>query len=87
MRGDTLVVGSLEDLPAEAESDRAFLRAFSVKSLALIPSHFAKGDRGVLKVTSPSERRWPAALISELEVFSNVIVSTFDRKRAQESQQ
>lgn len=86
MRGDTLAVGRLEDLPAEAEPDRAFLSTFSVKSLALIPSYFSKGDRGVLKVTSPSEREWPPGLISDLEVFGNVIVSTFDRKRAQESQ-
>jgi PAS domain S-box-containing protein len=86
MRGDTLAIANLEELPAEAEPDRAFLSAFSVRSLVLIPSLSAKGDRGVLKVTAPAERRWPPALISELEVFGSVVVSTFDRKRAQESQ-
>src|SRR5215468_4324698 len=56
MRGDRLAVRRLADLPMEAERDRRFLRAFSVRSLALIPSGSGMSKKGVLKVTLPSER-------------------------------
>src|SRR5262249_20180942 len=82
IRGDKLTIERLADLPAEAERDRRFLQAFSVKSLALIPSGSGILKKGVLKVTLPSERAWPTALVDQLEAFGNVIVSTLERELA-----
>src|SRR5215472_16483864 len=82
MRGDRLAVTRLADLPVEAERDRRFLQAFSVESLALIPSGSWISKKGVLKVTLSSERAWPTPLVDQLEAFGNVIVSTFDRELA-----
>ena len=82
MRGDRLAVTRLADLPVEAEQDRRFLQAFSVESLALIPSGSGITKKGVLKVTVSSERAWPTDVVDHLAAFGNVIVSTFDRDLA-----
>lgn len=82
MRGDRLAVTRLADLPVEAEQDRRFLQAFSVESLALIPSGSGISNKGVLKVTLSSAHAWPPELVDELEAFGNVIVSTVDRELA-----
>ena len=82
MRGDRVAVCRLSDLPVEAERDRRFLQAFSVESLALIPSGSGISKKGVLKVTLSSEHAWPTELVDQLEAFGNVIVSTFDRDLA-----
>ena len=82
MRGDRLAITRLADLPAEAERDRRFLQAFSVESVALIPSGSGVSKKGVLKVMLASEHEWPTTLIDGLEAFGDVIVSTFDRELA-----
>ena len=84
----TVLIRTLEELPAEANTDRQFLQNLGVKSLLLIPSRFSPRKKGVLGLSSYSvERTWPEDSISQLAIASNIIGATLERKYAEEAGQ
>jgi PAS domain S-box-containing protein len=87
LRGETVAITRLEDLPAAAGQDRRVFERYSVKSVAFIPSSCATEDKGLLKITFPAERGWPSELLNQLDLLGNFIVATVERKIAAEARE
>src|SRR4029450_2760236 len=62
LRGETVAISRLDDLPAAAGQDRGVFERYSVRSVAFIPSSCATEDKGLLKITFPVERGGRAEL-------------------------
>lgn len=87
LRGECVVINRLDDLSPQAQDDKEFLQKLSTKSVALFPSTFGLGARGLLAVVSVSEERhWSAELGRQFGLLSSVIASEVQRKEAQEAQ-
>jgi len=85
MKGEILTLQSLDDLPPEAERDREFYRQELIGRLILIPSNCGTSSKGVLGIVSAAQgANWPEGFMSQLTVFSNLIVTTFERKHAEQ---
>src|SRR5215831_4527821 len=85
MKGEILTLQSLNDLPPEAERDRDFYRQELIGRLILIPSNCGTASKGVLGIVSAAQgANWPEGFMSQLTVFSNLIVTTFERKHAEQ---
>jgi PAS domain S-box-containing protein len=81
MRDEPLVMHSPESLPPEAETDRQFFKAGSIRGLILIPSDCGTERKGVLGVAYiPEEIMWTEDLVPQLSVLNNLIVNTVERK-------
>lgn len=88
LRGQAVVLRSVEDLPPEAQADRAFLQQRGIKSIVWIPSSTGDATRAVLVLACRGEERaWPQALVNRLSVAGNIFANAMMRKRAQESSQ
>jgi PAS domain S-box-containing protein len=87
LRGECVVINRLDDLPPQARDDKQFLQELSTKSVALFPSTFGLGARGLLAMASISEEQhWSADLGRQFGLLSSVIASEVQRKEAQEAQ-
>lgn len=87
LHGECVVINRLDDVPPQAHGDKEFLQELSTKSLALFPSTFGLGARGLLAMASVSEERhWSAELARQFGLLSSVIASEVQRKEAQEGQ-
>lgn len=83
MRDEPLVMHSPQDLPPEADIDRRFFEAGSIRGLILIPSDCGTEQKGVLGVAYiPEDIMWTEDLVRQLSVMNNLIVTTVERKIA-----
>jgi formate hydrogenlyase transcriptional activator len=84
--GRTVVVSSLEDMPAEAAHDREVCRQLGVKSNLSIPLSVGGGPLlGVLGLnTTRTERKWPDMLVKQLQLIGQIFTNALARKRADE---
>jgi len=75
-----------EDLPAEAETDKNFLRARGIISLAVIPLSTGEKTLGLLSLTMLRHRKnWPHELIRQCRLVAEVFANALERKRHEES--
>ena len=87
-RGEALIIQRLEELPAEAQSERAYLEQKGIKSLVCIPSSTGDDSRAALVLACrEKERSWPRTLVNRLGVVGNIFANALMRKRAQEAGQ
>jgi PAS domain S-box-containing protein len=85
---EVVILQSVDDLPAKAQTDRAFLKSLGVRSLLLIPSSYSPRRKGVLGVASYStEVSWPEESISQLAIAANIIGATLERKYEQKERE
>jgi PAS domain S-box-containing protein len=84
VRGTMVSIASPDNLPAEADCDKRYLKERGWRSLALVPA--SSGEiRGVLTLAYRSvSREWPPELISQLQVVGSVLANTLNGKQAQE---
>jgi PAS domain S-box-containing protein len=83
-RGEPVVFSTLDDLPSEGQSDRAYLEQQSVKSLAMIPSSPGLPSRGVLVLVGLINRReWSQGQVDHFSVLGNIFAAAMIRKHAQ----
>lgn len=88
LRSVPVVLSQMDDLPPEAEVDRAYFEQRHIKSLALVPSSPADSSRGVLVVVcSTNERTWSEHLVNRMGVLGNIFANALARKQAQEDKQ
>jgi transcriptional regulator with GAF, ATPase, and Fis domain len=84
LRGETVVIPSVEDLPDEAARDKATARRLGVKSHLSFP--LAAGGSQVFGIlafgTMTEERAWPEDLVQRLRLAAQVFASALERKRA-----
>jgi PAS domain S-box-containing protein len=87
-RSEPVVLRGLEDLPAEAETDRKLLGRIGVKSLVLLPSSYGGKKKGVLGLTSYSEKgTWTGDFIYQLGCIANIIGAILERQLVHEASQ
>lgn len=84
LQGEPVLLGSLDELPTEAQIDRLYLAKRAIKSVAFIPCGSGTGVQGVLVLVRLSfELSWPATLVERLGVFGNIFANALMRKQAQ----
>ena len=85
-RGEIVYSSSLDELPAEAETDRASLTRLKQKSNLSVPITIAGSIRYVLAVgTTRSERSWPTELIPRVRLLGEIFANALARKRSEEN--
>jgi PAS domain S-box-containing protein len=87
LAGRTVVIPSVEELPAEAAVDRENARRRGIKSDLCLP--LAVGGEppvGALAFnTLRAEREWPDALVKRLQLVAQVFTSALARRRAEQA--
>jgi PAS domain S-box-containing protein len=87
-RPEPVVLRGLEDLPADAVTDRELLQRLGVKSLLLLPSNYGGKRKGVLGLTSYSEKgAWTGDFIYQLGCVANIIGAILERQLTHEATQ
>jgi len=84
LRGESFSFASIDELPAEAEVDKATLRQFGPKSNLSLPLTVGDEVLGSLSFgTVHKERQWPVELDERLRVVAHVFGHALQRKRAE----
>lgn len=85
-RGEPVVVERPEDLPREAEADRAFLASVKTKSTVIVPLLAGGRWHGYLSFASLGEQAtWPPFLVNRFRLIGEIIANTMERNRADEA--
>jgi PAS domain S-box-containing protein len=88
LRDEPVVLSSLDQLPAEAGSERVYLANKSIKAAAFVPCGSGMGLQGVLTLVRLSDEvSWPNVLVERLSVLGNIFASALMRKRAQQAEE
>ncbi len=83
-RGEVVTFSRRDELPPEAETDRASFAAYGTCSHAAIPLAEEGTTRRVLALsTVREERQWPEALVERLRLIAEVLVGILARKHAE----
>ncbi|MBN1142023.1 MAG: sigma 54-interacting transcriptional regulator [Deltaproteobacteria bacterium] len=88
VRGETLVLVNLEDLPEQANVDRQSYEFFRIKSALTIPLFIGSRVHHLFVVNSlKRERDWPSGIISSLRLLGEIFVSALHRSEAEQELQ
>jgi formate hydrogenlyase transcriptional activator len=80
MRGRSVVVNGIEDLPPEAENERQYWTHMRMKSLLSIPLVEEGKTKGSFIIVSVwAERVWPEEFISRLRLLGEMILKVIER--------
>jgi len=83
-RGEVVCVARIDDLPEEAVREKEVGRRFGLLSNATFPLKVGGKVIGAMSFgTMHRERDWPAAIVSRLQLFVEMIGSTIARTRAE----
>jgi PAS domain S-box-containing protein len=81
LRGDSVIVTSLAELPEYAKMDRIYLDSSGVRSLALLPVECGEGNLGVLALTSLKQSGcWSSNLAQQCALLGSAFLSARSRK-------
>jgi len=81
--GQIVALARVDDLPAEAEVDRAKLQALGTRALVAVPLTIEGVVRGALAFSSVHvERPWPDGLPQRLRLLAEIFASALARSRA-----
>ena len=85
--GRTVIISSLEELPAEATRDLESARLFGIKSNLTLPLSAGSGPTfGILGLnTTRAERDWPDALVKRLQLVAQIFANALARKRSDQA--
>lgn len=85
--GRMVVLGKLDDMPAEAAKDTESARGFGIKSSLTIPLSVGGAQPiGVLSFNAMRrERSWPAPLVNRLQLVAQIFGSALGRRRADQA--
>ncbi len=84
-RLESIVLSTVEDLPAEAAAEKEFCYQQGIKSLALIPLVVSDSFLGVVGYsTFHTERSWPEILVRRLWLVGAVFANALMRKRSEQ---
>jgi len=83
-RGDIVCFSQVDELPAEAATDRTSYERMATHSKVALPLSAGGPMLGVLSFGSVrSPRAWPAELVERLRLLSEAFASTLERKRVE----
>lgn len=81
-------VARIEDLPPEADGERASWIGLPVRAALLVPVETAGIVSHLIVLNSVyQDREWPEALVTRLRVLGELVVGALDRRSAQEALQ
>ncbi|HEY3101254.1 MAG TPA: ATP-binding protein, partial [Methylomirabilota bacterium] len=84
LRGECVTFARVDDLPAEADTDRHMFRAIGTRSFASVPLRVTGRIVGALRVaTTRSERVWSAEFLQQLELLSEILGNALASNRAE----
>lgn len=84
--GHTIAFGCLDELPAEAVTDRATYRKHGVKAGLVLPLRVAGAIEGCIALDcQQTERDWPPTLVERIEALTTIFGSALSHKRAREA--
>ena len=87
LRGETVLVSKMDDLPPEAARDRDTWRQYGTKSILVVP--LLAGGGTILGSLSfayvREERDWPEMVVRYLQVLAQVFANALSRNRADEA--
>ena len=79
--GKTVVINTLDSLPADAERDRRSFGQLGIKSALFIPLFIGQRVHYLFAVHSlKKEWSWPKTLITYLGIFGEILVSSLERR-------
>jgi len=82
-RGEPVVFGRLDDLPAEAERDAESFRKYGTRSAAVLPLRAGGRLLGALSfAVIRGDRTWPEDVVRRLHVCARVFADSIDRRRS-----
>ncbi|MDX1561675.1 MAG: sigma 54-interacting transcriptional regulator, partial [Gammaproteobacteria bacterium] len=82
LAGETIVVASLDDIPADEGRDRGFLAQQNISAALGIPLQVDDALVGFGTFCAvDGEREWPASIVSELTLLSNTLASAYHRTK------
>ncbi len=88
LRGEPLVIHSLDELPSAAARDAASYRQAGVRSIVAMPMMREESVAGIVTFAAfTGERQWPEAVVDRLRVVTRIVQTALDRKRADEALQ
>jgi len=85
-RGRAVVIRRLDDLPPDADGERAWYREHGFRPVVLVPVVLQRVIGGVLGVNGriDSEGEWPQEVDTLLRLAADVFANILDRKRAEQ---
>jgi formate hydrogenlyase transcriptional activator len=84
--GETLVISSIDELPAEASRDRESFTIYGTKSTVIIPLRAESGGIGIVAFAATrGERQWPETLVKRFHLIAHVFSNALERKRIERS--
>lgn len=84
LRGETIAIERLDELPAEAMNERALLNKYGIRSHLTIPLTLGGEILGAMGFGAlRAEKRWSGALRQRLHLIGQVFASLLLRKRAE----
>ena len=82
-RGQTVVITSLDDLPAEAAVDKELFLRYGTKSSVIVPLIMGGTFLGCLSFATLREARtWPESMVERFRFVADVFTNALARKRA-----
>ena len=83
LAGHVVVMGRLDDIPAEAETDRSSLAALGTRSLVAVPLIIEGVVGGALAFSSiHEEREWPDELAQRVQLLAEIFANALARHKA-----
>ncbi len=86
LNNEPIVFTTLDQLPYDADADKAFLQSHEVRSGVAIPLEAEGSVLGCLSfVTVYEDRVWPSRLVEQLKIVGQVFANALMRKRSDEA--
>ncbi len=86
LRGETVHVSSIENLPDEAQEDKILCQEQDVQSVLLVPIKYGQFIMGFIGFDSvKKEKRWSQNTIVLLKIVGEFFARTFEHKQMEES--
>jgi signal transduction histidine kinase len=83
LAGETVVIESIDSLPAAAVDDRAAFRSLGLESAVALPLVSSDRVLGVLSVVTVHQRIWDAEDMAQLRLVAEVLANACARRRAE----
>ncbi len=84
LAGETVMVGSPEDLPNEAPHEKGMMISMGMNSSLIVPFRVAGQVTGAMGCDSVREHRWDAHTVSRVQDVADIFANALTRKRADE---
>jgi len=84
-RGETMILGNTDDLPEDAQNEKAYAVSIGMKSNLTIPLHVGGRVMGAIAFgVFHRERTWDEELVSRLRLVGEIFANALLRKRTEE---